>query len=154
MLCFIASLKLEDALIQAGESPPDMENIFHYFPPYRLKRNIEKINDYLGISVTGAAVLACAGATSRWARRGGIAPTALEAACGHETHDLLVFTVWTRDVVITSDYKAFKFVIASLALVLVNRHLFSLLRHYPPSSPSITAAASRGNMISWWPTRE
>lgn len=52
MLCYYFACKLEDEMREAGIELPKHESILDYFPPYRLMRNIEAINQYVGLDVS------------------------------------------------------------------------------------------------------
>ncbi len=57
MICHFACVEIEKALEEAGVSLQKKNVLFDYFPPYRFKRDIETINEHLGISVTKIILL-------------------------------------------------------------------------------------------------
>ncbi len=57
MICHVVCVEIEKALEQAGVPNNKNHRIIDYFPPYRLKKDIDKINEYLGISVTRIIIL-------------------------------------------------------------------------------------------------
>ncbi len=52
MLCYLFACRLEDEMHEAGLVIPERKTILDGFPPYRLKRNIDTINHYVGFDVS------------------------------------------------------------------------------------------------------
>ena len=102
----------------------------------------------------GSAAATRATAAGRRSRAIIAAAAAFVPAGRHQAFDFLAFTVRAGDVLVAAEDQIFKLVFALGAGKFINRHLLAPQSLSYLSNPSITAAASKGNMISWCPTRE
>ncbi|MEO5357301.1 MAG: hypothetical protein H7844_08390 [Nitrospirae bacterium YQR-1] len=52
MFCLMAIEKIEHDIEEVGLPRPEYSRFLHYIPFYRLKKDIDYINDYLGVTIT------------------------------------------------------------------------------------------------------